>query len=108
MSTISPTNSLRPLRDRGNYFHRKRTRKRKWQDELQTTTIYRLAPDAGLTDVQNGILWTTHSFNSTGQRPYPSSIGKLLRLDVRTVVKHIEQLPGKRLPGRGLVGHRRP
>ncbi len=77
-------------RDEKKYFHRKRTQKRRWQDQLQTTTIYRLAPDAELTDIQNSILWTTHSFNSAGQRPYRGSIATLLRLDVRTVVKHIE------------------
>ena len=86
---------LRPLKDEKKYFHRKRTQKRKWQNEFQTTTVYRLAPDAELTDIQNGILWTVHSFNSAGQRPYPSSVAKLLRLDCRTVVKHIELLREK-------------
>ena len=84
---------LRPLPDeQKNCFHRKRTHKRRWQDQLQTTTVYRLAPDAELTDVQNSILWTAHSFNSAGQRPYPSSLAKLLRLDIRTVVKHLKRL----------------
>ena len=83
---------LRPLPDENKYFHRKRTQKRRWQDQLQSTTIYRLCPDAELTEVQNSILWTIHSFNSAGQRPHSKSIAKLLRLDCRTVVKHVRQL----------------
>ncbi len=83
---------LRPLPDEQKFFHRKKTQKRRWQDQLQTTTIYRLVPDAELTDIQNAVLWTIHSFNSTGQRPHVRSVAKLLRLDYRTVDKHLKWL----------------
>ena len=83
---------LRALPDGKGFFHRKQDTKRKWQDQFQTTTVYRQVPGGELTDVRNGILWTVHSFNSAGQQPYPSSIAKLLRLDLRTVTKHLEWL----------------
>ena len=83
---------LRPLRDENKYFHRKRMPKHRWQDQFQTTTVYRLRPDAELTEIQNAVLWTVHSFNSNGKRPNPKSVARLLRLDHRTVNKHLQWL----------------
>ncbi len=86
---------LKPLQDAGRYFHRKKNAKRKWQNEFQTTTIYLQCQDALLTDVQNTILWTIHSFNSMGKKPPLKSVATLLRLDYRTVARHLKVLQGK-------------
>ena len=97
---------MRALPDEKKHFHRKKTQKRRWQDQLQTTTVYRLAPGAELTDVQNGILWTVHCFNSAGQRPYP-----LCRQAAQAGLpygdKHLKWLQDHGYLGRGLVRRRR-
>jgi hypothetical protein len=83
---------LKPLQDAKGYFHRKKNAKRRWQNEFQTTTIYLQCQDALLADVQNTILWTIHSFNSMGKKPPLKSVATLLRLDYRTVTRHLKVL----------------
>lgn len=84
---------LFPKDDHGQFFRRKTTQPKKWQDALQTVKVYLLSGEqTRITYSENVVLWLIHSYNAVGKHVHRKGIATQLRVSFQTVKRAIQHL----------------